>query len=196
MQVDDDEVELRATRVFAGTRSWGMPRLHYRGSFDRSRSPKLLQVWSFSSTILTTSQDPTWPSICALTCFSRFAMNSAGVQDALKHLSGHLSDLDQNLAPLLTTALSETTKKLPLLERAKLYSTIVYAIESLIFCRIHPAEIPMPTDTPHHSIPKTPKPRRKITPGLQRATASSPVLRQDQRCGGRNVDSQAREPES
>lgn len=56
------------------------------------------------------------------------------MQNALKQLGGSLGDLEKNLQPLLTGALSDTTKKLPLLDRAKLYITIVYAIESLIFC--------------------------------------------------------------
>ena len=67
-------------------------------------------------------------------------MNTAGVEDAIEQLGGHLSELDQTLQPLLTSALSDTTKKLPLLDRAKLYVTIVYTIESLIFCRIDPSQ--------------------------------------------------------
>jgi hypothetical protein len=65
-------------------------------------------------------------------------MDTAGVRDALKQMSGHLSDLDQTLQPLLTTALSDTIKKLPLLDRAKLYVTICSIIETLLYCRILP----------------------------------------------------------
>lgn len=65
-------------------------------------------------------------------------MNTAGVASALEQLGECLGDLQKNLQPLLTGALSETTKKLPLLERAKLYATIVYAIESLLFCTATP----------------------------------------------------------
>jgi len=72
-------------------------------------------------------------------------MNTAGVHSALEQLSENLGDLQKNLQPLLTGALSETTKKLPLLDRAKLYITIVYAIESLIFCTTLPLAEP-PTD--------------------------------------------------
>jgi exosome complex protein LRP1 len=67
-------------------------------------------------------------------------MNAAGVEESLEQLSERLGELQKNLQPLLTVPLSETTKKLPLLDRAKLYTTIVYAIESLLFCMIlvHP----------------------------------------------------------
>ncbi|KPI43708.1 Nuclear nucleic acid-binding protein C1D [Cyphellophora attinorum] len=60
-------------------------------------------------------------------------MDTAGVRDALKQMSGHLSDLDQTLQPLLTTALSDTIKKLPLLDRAKLYVAICSIIETLLY---------------------------------------------------------------
>lgn len=77
-------------------------------------------------------------------------MNTAGVQDALEELGDDLSDVQKSLQPLLTSALSETTKKLPLLDRAKLYTTIVYAIESLLFCR---SWLPSEPSTDHHPQP-------------------------------------------
>lgn len=52
----------------------------------------------------------------------------------LEDLEDNIDDLEDALEPLLTTALSLTTKKLPVLDRAKLYVLIVYSIESLIFC--------------------------------------------------------------
>jgi hypothetical protein len=73
-----------------------------------------------------------------------FKMNTESAQESLKALSSSISDLEKQLQPLLTSALSDSTKKLPLLDRAKLYITIVYAIESLIFCRL------APTTRPHH----------------------------------------------
>lgn len=90
-------------------------------------------------------------------------MNTAGVQDALEELGDDLSDVQKSLQPLLTSALSETTKKLPLLDRAKLYTTIVYAIESLLFCRSWlPCELstdhrPQPTSASKVSTPKNTK---------------------------------------
>jgi exosome complex protein LRP1 len=76
-------------------------------------------------------------------------MNSESAQESLKQLGGSISDLEKQLQPLLTSALSESTKKLPLLDRAKLYITVVYTIESLIFCRRTPQTRPI-TD---HAFP-------------------------------------------
>jgi exosome complex protein LRP1 len=52
----------------------------------------------------------------------------------LEDLEDNIDDLEESLEPLLAAALSATTKKLPLLDRAKLYTLLVYSIESLIFC--------------------------------------------------------------
>jgi exosome complex protein LRP1 len=52
----------------------------------------------------------------------------------VEHLEDNIDDLEENLEPLLAAALSATTKKLPVLDKAKLYVLIVYSIESLLFC--------------------------------------------------------------
>ena len=52
----------------------------------------------------------------------------------IEELEEDIEDLKANLQPLLNGALSETIQKLPVLDRAKLYVVVVYAIESLIFC--------------------------------------------------------------
>ncbi len=61
-------------------------------------------------------------------------MNSADVSALIEDLEDGIDDLEEDLEPLLNDALSVTTKKLPLLDKARLYSLIVYAIESLLFC--------------------------------------------------------------
>jgi len=48
-------------------------------------------------------------------------------------LSSYIDDLEDSLAPLLDAALSASTSKLPLLDKAKLYVLATYAIESLLF---------------------------------------------------------------
>ena len=53
----------------------------------------------------------------------------------IEHLDDKIDDLEEALAPLLKTALSDSASKLPLLDRAKLYVLSTYAIESLIFCK-------------------------------------------------------------
>jgi exosome complex protein LRP1 len=61
-------------------------------------------------------------------------MDTKSVIAAVDELEDNLDDLEESLQPLLENALSATTRKLPLLERAKLNVLLVYAVESLIFC--------------------------------------------------------------
>ncbi|EXJ73128.1 uncharacterized protein A1O5_04277 [Cladophialophora psammophila CBS 110553] len=60
-------------------------------------------------------------------------MDTKAVIELVDELEENLEDLEDNLEPVLSGALSATTKKLPLLDRAKLNVLLVYSIESLIF---------------------------------------------------------------
>jgi exosome complex protein LRP1 len=60
-------------------------------------------------------------------------MNSAELLSLIDDLEGDIDDVEEQLDHLFTEPLSITTKKLPLLDKAKLYVTVVYAIESLLF---------------------------------------------------------------
>jgi len=60
-------------------------------------------------------------------------METADLLSLVEHLEDNIDDLEENLEPLLSAALSATTKKLPVLDKAKLYVLIVYSIESLLF---------------------------------------------------------------
>lgn len=51
----------------------------------------------------------------------------------VEDLDGNIDDLEEALAPLLKTAFSVSTSKLPLLDKAKLYVLATYAIESILF---------------------------------------------------------------
>jgi len=62
-------------------------------------------------------------------------MDSTKVLSLLEQLDDEVDDLEESLAPLLKTALSETSSKLPLLDQAKLYVLVTYAIESVLFCK-------------------------------------------------------------
>ena len=53
----------------------------------------------------------------------------------VEHLEDNIDELEESLEPLLSATLTATTKKLPLLDNAKLYVLIVYSIESLLFCK-------------------------------------------------------------
>jgi exosome complex protein LRP1 len=68
-------------------------------------------------------------------------MNSAELLSLIDDLEGDIDDVEEQLDPLLTEPLSTTTKKLPLLDKAKLYVTVVYAIESLLFSMLSLAPI-------------------------------------------------------
>ena len=61
-------------------------------------------------------------------------METADVVSLVDNLEDHIDELEDNIEPLLSTALATTTQKLPLLDQAKLYVVVVYAIESLLFC--------------------------------------------------------------
>ena len=74
------------------------------------------------------------PSIACPNGRSLLIMNSADVLALIEDLEDGIDDLEEDLEPLLTDSLSATTKKLRLLDKAKLYTLIVYAIESLLFC--------------------------------------------------------------
>jgi exosome complex protein LRP1 len=61
-------------------------------------------------------------------------MDSSKVLSLLETLDDEIDDLEEALSPLLKSALSETSSKFPLLDKAKLYVLVTYAIESMLFC--------------------------------------------------------------
>lgn len=61
-------------------------------------------------------------------------MEAADITPLLEQLDENIDDLADVLAPLLKGALSDTAAKLPLLDKAKLYVLVTYAIESVLFC--------------------------------------------------------------
>ena len=63
-------------------------------------------------------------------------MAGVDLMPLLEQLEDNIDDLEESLEPLLTTALSTTTSKLPVLDKAKLYVLLTYTIESLLFCML------------------------------------------------------------
>lgn len=61
-------------------------------------------------------------------------MEVANLLPVIDRLEDNIDDLEEALEPLLSRSLDETSKKLPLLERAKLHALLTYTLESLIFC--------------------------------------------------------------
>ena len=113
-------------------------------------------------------------------------MNSADVLSLIEDLEDGIEELEEDLEPILNDSLSTTTKKLPLLEKAKLYTLIVYAIESLLFCKStsHLSE----TVSDIASLPSSSWRCCERAPSLQRAYTSTPVLRQDQASRKRSTE--------
>lgn len=63
-------------------------------------------------------------------------MESKQLLDLIDQLDDNLENLEEALKPILEDSLGAATKKLPILDRAKLNITVVYAIESLLFCEM------------------------------------------------------------
>jgi len=64
-------------------------------------------------------------------------MESKQLLELIDQLDDNLENLEEALKPILDDSLGAATKKLPILDRAKLNITVVYAIESLLFCKIN-----------------------------------------------------------
>jgi len=83
-------------------------------------------------------------------------MNTKSVLGLVDQLEDDVEDLEEKLEPLLVNSLTATTKKLPLLDRAKLNVLLVYAIESLIFCQLPSYDPLLRSLTSAASITQTP----------------------------------------
>ncbi len=63
-------------------------------------------------------------------------MDTLDLQPLIQCLELNIDELEEALEPLLKHALSETAGKLPLLDKAKFYVLITYAIESVLYCKL------------------------------------------------------------
>ena len=63
-------------------------------------------------------------------------MENPNILSLLGELDDNIDDLDEALAPFIKSSLPDATGKLPLLDKAKLYVLITYALESMLFCRL------------------------------------------------------------
>lgn len=103
------------------------------------------------------------PSSCARSrCSLQQGMDTANLISLVEHLEDNIDELEENLEPLLSAALTATTKKLPLLDKAKLYVLIVYSIESLLFCESSIRPSRQSTNQSQHTYDSTAL-KRKIT---------------------------------
>ena len=69
--------------------------------------------------------------------------SSENLSSLIDQLDDNVDDLENALNPLIQAALSENALKLPLLDRAKLYTLTTYAIESVLFCLSFALEWPV-----------------------------------------------------
>lgn len=67
-------------------------------------------------------------------------MEASDLLSLLEQLDDNVDDLEESLQPLLNRPLIGTSKKLPVLDKAKLYVLTTYALESLLFCKFLPIE--------------------------------------------------------
>jgi exosome complex protein LRP1 len=61
-------------------------------------------------------------------------MEAADLLPLLEQLDDNVDDLEEALRPILESPVSETSNKLPVLDKAKFHVLVTYALESLIFC--------------------------------------------------------------
>jgi exosome complex protein LRP1 len=65
-------------------------------------------------------------------------MDSSQILSLLEELDDNIDDIEDALAPFLEKTVPEVASKLPLLDKAKLYTLVTYAIESILFCTFSP----------------------------------------------------------
>lgn len=61
------------------------------------------------------------------------------LKELVEELEDNIEDLQEAIGPLVSTPLSESAIKLPVVDKAKLYVLTTYAIESLLFCKMAPS---------------------------------------------------------
>jgi exosome complex protein LRP1 len=61
-------------------------------------------------------------------------MEVADLIPLVERLEDNIDDLEEVLEPLLERSLAETSRKLPLLDKAKVHVLLTYTLESLLFC--------------------------------------------------------------
>lgn len=61
-------------------------------------------------------------------------LEAGDLEGLFEDLKENVDDLENALAPLLSSTVVDVASKLPLLDKAKLQVMVTYAIESLLFC--------------------------------------------------------------
>ena len=61
-------------------------------------------------------------------------MDPTQILSLLEQLDDDIDDVEDAIAPFTKKTVPEVASKLPLLDKAKLYTLVTYAIESILFC--------------------------------------------------------------
>ena len=61
-------------------------------------------------------------------------MEAKELLPVLEQLDDDIDDVEEIIQPLLNRSLAETSKNLPVLDNAKFYVMVTYALENVIFC--------------------------------------------------------------
>ena len=62
-------------------------------------------------------------------------MDTTKIESLLESLDDNIDDLQEALAPVLGTNLTDIASKLPLIDKAQLHVLWAYTIESVLFCK-------------------------------------------------------------
>lgn len=64
-------------------------------------------------------------------------MDTADLLPLLEQLEENVDDLEEVLEPIMGRSLATISKKLPVMDKAKILVLITYTLESLIFCMVY-----------------------------------------------------------
>jgi len=110
-------------------------------------------------------------------------MDTKTLLSVVEQFEENIEDLEECFEPLLDGEgdFGTITKKLPLLDRAKLNVLVVYAIESLLFCRsFRHMRGRLDTDHDHCSLHQVTRRRCQRARSLPRIGTSQTVFRENQ----------------
>lgn len=62
-------------------------------------------------------------------------METPDIGPLLEDFGCNIDDLEDVLQPVLKLPLADSTSRLPLLDKAKTYVLVTYAVESILFCK-------------------------------------------------------------
>lgn len=83
-------------------------------------------------------------------------MDAAELMPLLEQLDDDIDDIEEVIKPLVENSLSDISKKLPVLDQAKLHVLVTYTLESLIFCESSTVHLYYTSNCPPLTYPSKP----------------------------------------